>query len=120
MTLAAFLSWLSTPGGVSIAVGVLLSWIADYIPKYTYLNPKEKRLAFLAACLSVPMVAATFRALAGYAPWTLDPLYWQAITAGAAAFGFGTLVHTPKLPTISERTLLNRLLVEDMARKARR
>ena len=108
MTFADFLSWLSTPSGIAIAAGVVLSWLADAVPRYTYLSPKQKRLVFLAACLLLPLLAATLRGAAGYAAWTLDPLYWQALTAGATAFGAGTLAHTTQLPTVSERTLLNR------------
>jgi len=62
----------------------------------------------------LPLLAATLRGAAGYAAWTLDPLYWQALTAGATAFGAGTLAHTTKLPTVSERRLLNRYIAADL------
>lgn len=144
MTLAEFLSWLSTPGGVTIAVGLLLYFALEYAPmlakwqanaprpivpllkflcwigRYSELSPKEKRLAYAALCLPIPLIGASLRAILGYVPWTVDPLYWQAITAGATAFGAGTLVHTAKLPSASERQLLNRLLAEKMAAKAGR
>lgn len=114
MTLAEFLSWLSTPSGIAIAVGLLLSWLIDYLPRYGYLSPKEKRLVYLGLCLLIPLLAATLRGLAGYAAWSFDPLYWQALTAGATAFGAGTLVHTAKLPDVSERRLLNRYIAADL------
>ncbi len=114
MTFEQFLSWLSTPSGIAIAVGVLLSWLIDYLPRYGYLSPKEKRLVYLGLCLLIPLLAATLRGLAGYASWTFDPLYWQALTAGATAFGAGTLAHTAKLPTVSNKTLLNRYIEADL------
>lgn len=97
MSLAEFLAYISGPG-VAIAVGLILSYIISYVPAYAYLEPKFKRLAFLALCLLLPIGGALLRVAFGYVAFTIDPLLWRAIVAGAAAFTGGTLLHTKDLP----------------------
>lgn len=97
MSWSQFLEFLSQPNGITAAVGVLLSFAVEYIPKYDGLAPKWKRLIFLGACLLVPLVAATLGVLTAEWPLAWEPTYWQAVLAGGIAFGGGTVAHTRKL-----------------------
>jgi hypothetical protein len=104
-----FLRYVGSPLGAGAAVGVLLSLLAEYWPEYDSLAPKAKRLLFALLCFLFPLASATLLALAGFVPWSWDPLYWDALQAGAAAFAAGTLVHTRALPTGAERDWQRRL-----------
>lgn len=95
MTFADFLHYAAGPG-VSAVVGVVLALVAEYIPAYQALAPKQKVLVFIAACFVLPLLAATLLGACGFEPWSFDPLYWQAIVAGFVASGIGTLAHTPQ------------------------
>ena len=101
MGFSEFLSWASGPG-VAAIVALLLSWLIEYWPRYKLLEPKLKRLVFGALCFIVPVIGALLRAATGQVTLTFDPLIWQALVAGAAAFGAGTALHTPKLLNAAE------------------
>lgn len=101
MGFSEFLSWASGPG-VAAVVALLLSWLIEYVPRYVEMEPKHKRLVFGALCFVVPTVGALLRAAVGHVALTFDPLLWQALVAGAAAFGAGTALHTRELPTAAE------------------
>jgi len=92
-----FLRLLSTPNGIAAAVGVVLSFVAEYIPKYENLAPKMKRLVFLGICLVVPLLAAVLGILT--VDWALswEDTFWPALLAAAIAFGGGTVAHVRKL-----------------------
>ena len=94
-----FDSWLILASGPLVAaiVGVVLSWVVEFLPRYEELAPKVKRLVFAALCMAVPLLAAALRGALGYVEWSFDPLFWHAIWAGAAAIGMGNLAHTRKL-----------------------
>ena len=102
MTLDQFLVYTSGPG-VAIIVAVLMSLLAEHIPGFGELSPKRKRLLYGGLCLLVPLTAALIRAAGGYVPFSVDPLCWNALVAGAAALGVGTLTHTARLPTQQEK-----------------
>jgi len=95
-------AYAATPLGVGVIAGLLLSWLADYVPRFTYLDAKQKRLVFLAACLVVPIAASLLAAATGLARLTWDPLLWNAIVAGVTAFGAGTVLNTRSLPSKAE------------------
>jgi len=97
MSWADFLRWCSTPSGITIIVGILLSYAVEYIPRYGVLPAKWPRLIFLALCLFVPLLFATLGAASGVFTWSWEPTYWQALVAGAMAFASGTTAHTRKL-----------------------
>ena len=88
---------LSSPNGVAAAVGVFLSWLAEYIPGYDALAPKWKRLVFLGACFVVPLCAAGLNILTTGAPVSWELTFWPAMLAGGIAFGGGTVAHVRKL-----------------------
>jgi hypothetical protein len=97
-----FLDWASHPGGVSLAVGVLLSVVTEYLPGFASLSSKAKRGAFFVLCVAVPVVAAALGVvtLDWQASWQVT--FWPALVAGVMAFGSGTLAHLPKLPGAPE------------------
>ncbi len=101
MGFSEFLAWASGPG-VAAIVALLLSWLIEYVPRYELLEPKVKRLVFAGLCFVVPVLGALLRVAVGHASLSFDPLIWQALVAGAAAFGAGTALHTQHLPTAAE------------------
>lgn len=93
-----FLSSLAGPG-VNSAVGVILSFLADYWPWYNGLDAKLKRLIFAGLCFALPLAATVAGLLTGeFGAWgDWAGTWWPALVAGAvAAFG-GTLAHTRSL-----------------------
>ena len=102
MTWTVFLRWASGPG-VSAIVAALLSVAVEYWPWYGRLDPKPKRVVYAGFCLIVPILAAMLRVASGHVVLSFDPLIWDALVAGAAALGVGTLAHTPRLKKRPER-----------------
>lgn len=96
MTWLEFLRYASS-SGVSAIVGVLLSEVATYLPGFTGLLPKWKRVAFCLLCMLVPILAALLGVATAGWPATWEATFWPALVAGGVAFGSGTLVHTRKL-----------------------
>jgi len=94
---SGFLDLLSSPNGIAAAVGVLLSWLAEYIPGFDGLIPKWKRLVFLGLCFIVPLIAAGLGILTAGWPVGWEATFWPAILAGGIAFGGGTIAHVRKL-----------------------
>ena len=96
--------------GVGAIAGVLLSWLADYVPAFTTLDPKVKRLVFLGVSLLVPIVASLVMVATGVVVLSWDPLIWDAIVAGITAFGAGTVLNGRALPTKAERDAFDAFL----------
>jgi hypothetical protein len=82
---------------LNVAVGVVLSFIQEYIPAFCGLDPKAKRLVTGALCLAIPLLACLVSTLLGYQINSLEYGWWPAIVAGAIAFSSATLAHTRKL-----------------------
>ena len=97
MTWEAFLQSLSQPNGIAAAVGVVLSFIVEYIPNYEALDPKYKRLIFLALCFVVPLAAAGLGVATAGWPLTWEPTFWNAVLAGGITFSGGNIAHVRKL-----------------------
>lgn len=92
-----FLAAMSRANFLSVAVGIALSIIADYIPGYDALQPKAKRLVFLGVSLFLPLLAASLGVLtAGFDP-SWEATFWPAVAAGAMTGWAGTTFHTRKL-----------------------
>ena len=97
MSWSEFLALFATPNGIAAAVGVALSFVAEYIPAYDALAAKWKRLVFGGACFIIPLGAAGLGiATAGY-PVSWELTFWPAVLAGGIAFGGGTFAHVRKL-----------------------
>ena len=94
---AEFLRYCSNPTAIPIIVGVLLSWILEYVPSFENLEPRYKRLVVLGLSMVVPLSAAGLGVLTAGWPGTWDLTWWPAIVAGALAFGSGTVAHARKL-----------------------
>ena len=98
MTWGEFLEYAASPG-IGIIVGVILSIVIEYAPKYESLTPKWKRLIFAVLCFAVPLGATALAVATGeWGVWgDLKETWWPALVAGFAAISTGTLVHTRKL-----------------------
>lgn len=98
LTWQDFLQLASDPGLITIAVGILLSIIVEYMPSFASLPPKWKRVIFFGLSLAAPISAAILGvATLDWSPSFVDT-FWPAIVAGVVSFGSGTLAHLPKLP----------------------
>ena len=111
MTWTDALRYATSPIGAGMLAGLVLSWVADYIPTFSYLDPKIKRVVFLATCLLVPVLASLLSAALGLVTLTWDPLLWDALMAGVTAFGAGTMLNARGLPTRAERDAFNVFLL---------
>jgi len=98
MSWGDFLRYAAGPG-IGVIVGVILSFLIEYIPPYCQLDSKGKRLVFFALCLCVPLLATLAAVATGeWGAWgDLRGTWWPALTSGVLAGGVGTLVHTRKL-----------------------
>jgi len=83
--------------GIGVAVGILLSYIVEWWPKYGTLEPKVKRLIFAGLCLLVPAIGVTLGIVSGFQEPVWATTFWPALCAAAVAFGAGTAMHTRKL-----------------------
>ena len=104
------LQYATSPLGVGVIAGLLLSWAAEYFPAFTTLEPKAKRLVFLGVSVAVPVVASLVMAATGVVALSWDPLLWDAIVAGITAFGAGTMLNVRALPTKAERDAFDAFL----------
>lgn len=93
-----FLNWLSTPNGVPVVAGILLSVIAEYVPAYNSIPAKWKRVVFFFASLVVPVGAAGLGVLTDGWPATWVETFWPAIVTGILVFASGTMAHLIRLP----------------------
>lgn len=97
MSWGDFLKFMSEPNGISVIVGVVLSWLGEYVPGFTELLPKWKRLVFLAVCVLIPLVAAALRVWTAGASAGWDVTWWPSLVAGGMSFAAGQVAHTRKL-----------------------
>ena len=96
MTLVEFLRYAGTNAGISLVVGFVLSFVAEWVPSYEALAPKPKRLVMMGLCFAIPILALIGLWLLAGEAMTID-LVWMGLSAGFAAF-FGTQAsHTRKL-----------------------
>ena len=92
-----FLKYLQGPG-ISVVVGVLLSFVVEYWQGYQTLDAKWKRLVFAGLSFVVPLVGAVASSASGFAAWAdWAGHWWPALVAGAAAFFGGQVAHVRKL-----------------------
>jgi len=84
-TFQEFLFWLQDPG-IEVAVGVVTSVIAEYVPAFEKLERKWKRPVILGLNLAVPLAAAVVGVAVGYQPANFDGTFWPALVAGVLAF----------------------------------
>ena len=96
MSYSEFLTY-ATGTGVAVIVGVVLSFLVEYVPGYTLLSAKRARLVFYAACLAVPLIATAMGVLTSDWANVFDPTWYDALVAGVLAASAGTLAHTRKL-----------------------
>jgi hypothetical protein len=95
-----FLEWCALPSGISVVVGVVLSVVVEYVPEFSALDPKWKRISVGALSLLIPVLAQALRLASGvpglaWDDWSMT--WWPALTAGFAAFAVATAAHIRKL-----------------------
>ena len=98
MTLIDFLNYLRGPG-IDAALGVLLSFIIEWLPNWDTLAPRSKRVFTLLICLAIPLLATVGLALMGAVDVTLPDTWWLAVMSGAMAYGGSQVAHLRKMST---------------------
>lgn len=83
MNLQDFLNYAGTLGGVNVIVGFILSFVAEWIPAYTQLESKPKRLIMMGLCFIVPVAGLAVRIALGFTVWGMNEL-WLALSLGFA------------------------------------
>ena len=93
------LAWMQSVQGVVAGVlGLLLSWLAEYVPGFVGLPPRWKRVVILLLCVGVPVCALLLAWLTGCVEQPSGEAFWQAVASGAVAFATSQIAHLPKLP----------------------
>lgn len=106
MTWCDFLAFVRTVEGVAAAVfGVGLSYLVDLWPKFETLSPKAKRFTVMGICVALPLLALGFAWLTGCNAQPSGEDVWQAVLAGALAFGASQFSHARQLSTASASKL---------------
>jgi hypothetical protein len=97
MDWSLFLTWMASPSGIPVLVGVVVSVVVEYVPLYSALVPKWKRAVFFVVCLIIPLIAAALGVWTDGWPATWRDTFWPALVAGGLAFASGTMAHMSKL-----------------------
>jgi hypothetical protein len=85
-------------------VGLVFSYVVEWVPEFDEQSPRMKRLYFFVTCVVVSTLAgALIAALNGL--WNWDHIAGNAITASLAAMSMGTLAHTRDLSNKPRPTL---------------
>ena len=109
MEFQEFLLWLSEPGGITVAAGVVFSIAAERIGWYQALSKEAKELVFGTITVAIPLLAAATRLVLGYAgPYGsplagFEQLFWPALVAGVTALASGTAWHAKRYAKGQER-----------------
>jgi hypothetical protein len=96
MTLVEVLEYLRGPG-INAALGILLSFIVEWFPKWDSLESKIKRIVMLLLCITVPIVATLGLVLIGAVAADDYNVWYAAFLAGATAFSGNQIAHLRKL-----------------------
>lgn len=92
MTLIEALNLARGPG-INAIVGVLLSILVEYVPRWSELDAKAKRPLILVLCLLVPILATLGLVALDQLQANDIDLWWAALLAGATAFSTSQLAH---------------------------
>lgn len=96
MTLQEFLLFMQG-SGVNAIVGMAWSFAIEFWPQFGEFSKKTKRVAFLSACMIIPIIGAVLSMVMGYQPVELETTIWYALVAGWVAFSSGQIAHLRKL-----------------------
>lgn len=97
MSFLEFLLMLQGPW-INAAVGIVLSFMLEYVPGWEAMPSKNKRLVTFALCFVVPALSAVVGMATGYQEVSFNNVLWPALYAGGlVAFGTSTAAHTRKL-----------------------
>jgi len=85
-----------TEAGIGAVLGVLLSYVVEWYPKWDTLAARVKRLVLLGLCLLIAVAMLLLNWQLCGAALDADTV-WQALSAGLAAFAAGQVAHLRKL-----------------------
>lgn len=91
MDLTQFLQSLQTSAGINLAVGFVLSFVAEWIPGFDGASPALKRALMMVLCFVIPVVSTLM--LGCYS----QDCIWLAVVAGGSAFFGSQVAHVRKL-----------------------
>jgi len=92
------LAWvLVVKDAIATVIGVVLSVLAEYVPKYTTISPRMKRLVMLALCFAIPIIALLLAWASNCITQPTGDDVWQAVYAGALTFLASQIAHTIQL-----------------------
>lgn len=91
MTIEQALNYLLTPSGLAwfleTMLGVIASFLVDWLPEFTELTPRAKRLYLLGGCLVVPVGAVcALGAVGGFVPGQ-EQLFGALFVGGSVFLG---------------------------------
>jgi len=96
MSLVDFLNGLRG-AGINAAVGVVLSFVAEWLPTWEQWDARVKRVVMLVLCLAVPLAATAGLAALGELNLSDVEVWWAALLAGATAFSANQIAHLRQL-----------------------
>lgn len=98
MTWCDFLAFVRTVEGVAAAVfGIGLSYLVEAWPQFEALSARAKRYVVMAICVAIPLLALVLAWLTGCNAQPAGEDVWQAVLAGALAFGASQFAHAREL-----------------------
>ncbi|MDH7487523.1 MAG: hypothetical protein QHJ81_14765 [Anaerolineae bacterium] len=97
MSFRDFLRLLLTAEYIHAVIGFVMSFVVEWWPGFTELQPRVKRLVFMGLCFVIPLLSVVLQLAAGYAEFDFEGLVWPALVAGALAFLGGQVAHLRKL-----------------------
>ena len=99
-SLAGLVALLTTPDGIAAVLGVILSYIPEYVPSWGDVAPRWKRLTIAGASLAIGVVAVVVQAQMHGVPVDAEVLY-RGVRAGALALATSQMAHLRLLPAPS-------------------
>lgn len=98
MTWCDFLAFARSVEGVAAAVfGIGLSYLVEAWPQFEALSARAKRYVVMAICVAIPLLALALAWLTGCTAQPSGEDVWQAVLAGALAFGASQFAHAREL-----------------------
>lgn len=99
LSLVAFLRWAGTGPGISLIIGVALSFVVEWFPGYAGLVPRVKRLGMLLVSFIIPVVALVLLVLLQEVVFSWNAVY-LALAAGFAEFYGSQIAHARRLAVV--------------------
>ncbi len=85
MTFGDFLKFMQG-SGIEAAIGFIVSFAVEWIPDWSYMEWRIKRIILIGFSLGIPMLFATIGVLTGYQSAGWEDTFWPALRAGGIFF----------------------------------